>query len=289
VNCDLCGRADAAELFAKAGDAYVRCHGCGLIYLNPQPSDAELAAIYGASYYDAWGIADDAGGVERLKRRTFRTLFERLASRTGCRGGRLLDVGCATGFLLEEARAQGFDPYGVEMSDFSARVAREKIGADRIHRGTLEDASFERSGFDVIVMSDLLEHVRSPSALVRRAGDLLVPSGTLVVVAPDVASLSRRVLGKHWTDFKREHLFYFDRSTLGTMLARAGFDVLEARAFPKYLDLAYVNRQLSTYHTPFFSPLVRGLHALAPVPLRRAVVPVFAGSMMVIARRTTAA
>jgi 2-polyprenyl-3-methyl-5-hydroxy-6-metoxy-1,4-benzoquinol methylase len=286
VSCDLCGSRETAHLFAKAGDTYVRCRACGLIYLDPQPSDAELEAIYGTDYYKAWGIADDAPGVERLKRRTFRALFERLRARTGLREGPLLDVGCATGFLLEEARTHGFDPYGVELSEFAARIARERLGDDRIHRGTLDDSPFQGRSFAVVVMSDLLEHVRSPSALLRRTRDLVADFGALVIVAPNVAALSRRMLGKHWTDFKREHLFYFEPRTLGAMLARSGFELLEARAFPKYLDLAYVHRQLSTYHTPFFSSLVRCLHALAPVPLRRAVVPVFAGSMMIIARKT---
>jgi 2-polyprenyl-3-methyl-5-hydroxy-6-metoxy-1,4-benzoquinol methylase len=288
VACDLCGSRDAAYLFTKDHDTYVRCRACRLIYLDPQPSNAELEAIYGADYYKPWGISEDAAGVERLKKRTFRSLFRRLEARTGIREGPLLEVGCATGFLLEEARARGFDPYGVELSEYSARLAREKLGADRIHQGTLDGNPFQGRSFSAVVMSDVLEHVGSPSALLGRARALLADAGALVIVAPNVAALSRRILGKHWTDFKREHLFYFEPATLGAMLTRTGFEVLEARPFPKYLDLAYVHRQLSTYQTPFFSSLVRCLHAAAPSALRRTSVPVFAGSMLVIARKARA-
>jgi len=289
VACDLCHGRDAAHLFTKEGETYVRCRACGLVYLDPQPSDAQLEIIYGADYYKPWGISEDAAGVERLKKLTFRSLFARLGARTGIREGPLLDVGCATGFLLEEARARGFDPYGVELNEYSARLARQKLGAHRIHQGTLDGGPFQGRSFSVVVMSDVLEHVRSPSALLGQAHRRLADSGALVVVAPNVAALSRRILGKHWTDFKPEHLFYFDPDTLGALLARAGFELLEARPFPKYLDLAYVHRQLSTYRTPFFSSLVRSLHAVAPDALRGIPVPVLAGSMLIIARKARAA
>jgi hypothetical protein len=61
--------------------------------------------------------------------------------------------------------------------------------------------------------------------------------------------------------------------------------VLEARAFPKHLDLHYVDRQLRTYPTPFFTPLVRLLRSISPAPLARMAVPLYAGSMLVLARK----
>jgi 2-polyprenyl-3-methyl-5-hydroxy-6-metoxy-1,4-benzoquinol methylase len=284
VSCDLCGSDRASTWFVKGGDTYVRCRGCNLVYLNPQPSDAELGEIYGDSYYDAWGLDHGEESVARLKRRTFRGLLKQISLVAGA-SGPLLDVGCATGYLLEEARAQGYDPYGVELNPLAARIARERIGVDRIHCGTLEEAGFASGSMRVAVMSDLLEHVRRPSQLLRATRELLSSEGILAIVAPNLGGLSRRLLGPSWTDFKREHLFSFDKKTLSDLLSRNGFRVLKARAFPKHLDLQYVERQLSTYPTPLFTPLVRSLRRIAPGPLARLPVPLYAGSMLVLARK----
>jgi SAM-dependent methyltransferase len=288
VRCNLCEANDAERLFEKHGDTYVRCRRCGLLYLDPQPSEAELSQIYGSRYYDAWGIGDEdaEASVARLKRKTSAGLLERLTRQTGIRDGDLLDLGCATGFLLQEARLKGFEPWGIELNPVSAKRAAESVGADRIHCGTFDDQPFAGRKFRVVVMSDLLEHVRSPRALLARTRTRMESGAALVIVAPNSAGLSRRLLGSRWTDFKREHLYSFDRSTLPALLERESFRVESVRGFPKYLDLAYVDRQLSTYPTPFFTPLVRMLRRLAPAPLAGLPVPLFAGSMIAIARAT---
>jgi 2-polyprenyl-3-methyl-5-hydroxy-6-metoxy-1,4-benzoquinol methylase len=285
VSCELCSAREPIRMFEKHGDTYVRCARCGLLYLDPQPSEAELAAVYGEHYYDAWGGPTAEANIASLKRRTFASLLARVAARTGVEQGRLLDLGCASGYLLEEAAARGFDPYGIEINEFAARKAREKLGADRIHCGTLEDSPYAASSFDAVVMSDLLEHVRSPSAVLRRTIQILRPGGLLIVVAPDAGGLSRRLLGRNWTDFKREHLYSFDRRTLAAMLGRASFQILEIRSFAKYLDLDYVDRQLSTFATPFFTPFVHLLHRVLPRRLARIPVPIVAGSMLALVRK----
>ena len=86
----------------------------------------------------------------------------------------MLDVGCATGYFLEVAQRGGFDPYGVEFSEYAAGIAKEKFGKEKIFHGTLEqfhDAT-GRSGaatFRAIAMSDLIEHVRIPSETLTAA------------------------------------------------------------------------------------------------------------------------
>jgi 2-polyprenyl-3-methyl-5-hydroxy-6-metoxy-1,4-benzoquinol methylase len=283
--CDQCGVAKPAKLFEKGGDTYVRCAGCALVYIDPQPSDAELAAIYGESYYDAWGAGLNAEHVAKLKRRTFALMLERLARRAGVRTGRLLDLGCATGYLLEVARERGFEPFGIELNPFSARQAQLKLGADHVHCGTADDAPFAPGSFQVVVMSDLLEHVRSPRKLLAQTHELLAAEGTLVVAAPNVGGASSKLLRSSWTDYKREHLFYFDKRSLAATLRRASFEVREVRAFPKFLDLAYIRSQLLKYPTPVFTRLVRAICAVLPERATRLALPVFAGSMMAIARK----
>ncbi len=285
MKCDLCGNEAPRELFRKAGDRYVECTKCDLIYLDPQPSDAQLSAIYGDTYYDAWGLGDAENGTKTLKHRTFDHLLSRAVKASGKRAGRLLDIGCATGYLLEVAKKRGFDPYGVELNAFSAKQAKALFGDEHIHCGELDTAPFAAESFDVIVMSDLLEHVRQPSVLLEKARRLLKPGGALTVMAPNVGGLSHKVLRQNWTDFKTEHLFYFTPATLSRALAQAGFKVADVGAFPKFLTVDYIHRQLTHHRTPVFTEIAQVLHNVLPKRLQKLTFPIFAGSMLATAIR----
>ena len=114
-------------MFDKVDHHFVRCDACALERIDPQPTNETLAAIYGQHYYDAWGLDQDAEVVSDFKKRTFAHVLERLPVKEGP----LLDCGAATGFLLEVARERGYQPYGVELSEFGAAELARKFGADR--------------------------------------------------------------------------------------------------------------------------------------------------------------
>src|SRR5262245_46972880 len=125
VPCQVCDGTRFVPLFEKDGHAFVRCADCSLERIDPQPSDATLAAIYGEQYYDAWGLQVDAGQVERMKMGTFRRI---IASVDSLRPGvRVLDCGAATGFLMAAARDAGYEPYGVELSEFGGQKIAERF------------------------------------------------------------------------------------------------------------------------------------------------------------------
>src|SRR5581483_10585275 len=130
--CEVCGSCAFAFRFEKAQHRFVRCDRCGLERIDPQPTDETLAAIYGKHYYDAWGLHRDEELVRQLKRGTFGFVLANLHAPRA--GARLLDCGAATGFLLEVAKERGWEPYGVELSDFGAEAIAKKFGANRIFR-----------------------------------------------------------------------------------------------------------------------------------------------------------
>jgi len=109
VPCNLCGADDAAPVLTKHGFTIVRCRQCGLTYVTPRPTAAELVALYGnEGYYrnlnaSPFGYPDYLGERWLLERLVVRRLAE-IERRVGGRR-RLLDVGCATGVLVEAAGA----------------------------------------------------------------------------------------------------------------------------------------------------------------------------------------
>src|SRR6266511_4364475 len=165
----------------------VRCEGCGLRYLNPRPTPAEIGRYYPERYYaptprkkrteferslkrlsgrvkrwimeDFYGYpASSAPGLWRSLRKGLlwpektRRVFRGKNTIPWVGQGRLLDVGCGTGVNLQTFQEQGWDVYGVEISEVAAAQARERVG-DRIHTGTTEDAPFKEEFFDLIVLS----------------------------------------------------------------------------------------------------------------------------------------
>jgi 2-polyprenyl-3-methyl-5-hydroxy-6-metoxy-1,4-benzoquinol methylase len=203
----------------------VRCRACGLVRVDPQPVLNASRHIYEG---DAYGFerssqADDFGGDGIPHAQRVLAELESLG-----RGGRLLDVGCATGDFLLAVRERGWEPVGVELSAHAAAVGRRR-GLD-VRVGTLAEANFGPASFDVVTMLDVIEHLGDPLAELRQVHRLLRPGGILCVETPNWDSVYRRLLGRRWAALQpRLHLLYFDQRTAAEMLRRAGFDPVLTR------------------------------------------------------------
>lgn len=246
-----------------------------------------MAEIYQREYYDAWGIQHDEATTRHLKRATFERLIGPLRHELGERP-RLLDCGAATGYLMEVAAEAAMEPYGVELSEFGARCIAEKFGPGRVFCGPFEQASFEgadREFFDVITMIDFIEHVRDPAAILAKAYRLLRPGGRILMLTPNAASLSRRLMGPRWLHYKIEHLSYFTPAGLSRCLERSGFTRARVGAAWKTMNIHYVAHQLARYPHPVLTPVVAGLHRLGTAGLRRALFRVTFGEMLAEARK----
>jgi 2-polyprenyl-3-methyl-5-hydroxy-6-metoxy-1,4-benzoquinol methylase len=147
---------------------------------------------------------------------------------------RVLDVGCATGFLGEALAAQGCVTTGVEIDPAAAEKARahleEVVEADLNVSGL--DELFPGREFDVVVFGDVLEHLIDPDAVLRSALPLLVSGGAVVISIPNVThgSLRLALLQGRW-DYRetglldRTHLRYFSRKSVIQMVADAGLHI----------------------------------------------------------------
>jgi SAM-dependent methyltransferase len=167
------------------------------------------------------------------------------------KGGRLLDVGCASGSFLEEAAAYGWEVTGVEPSREHFEIAREKLaGKGTLICNTLQEAGLARSSFDVLTLWDVLEHVPDPGGFMARCASFLRPGGYLFLNVPDLDSLPARLLRERWPLFLPEHLNYFNRSSLRACGERAN---LVWRNFGRRwasFSLEYVLYRLSQHAFP---------------------------------------
>lgn len=151
---------------------------------------------------------------------------------------RVLDVGCASGYLAEALGAQGNKVSGVELDPEAAEKARPFL--DRLVVGNVEDldlvAEFGPGEFDVLVFADVLEHVKDPVDVLRRSRPLLAEGGYAVLSIPNVAHGSVRLaLLRGRFDYQPlgllddTHLRFFTRSSLDRMVVDAGFVAVDTR------------------------------------------------------------
>ena len=286
--CVVCGNAGCRPLFRNLRQSrfsVARCPECGLEFLAPQPDWEEITKIYSADYYTPWDMKRSENQITaRMKRLTFARRLREL--RRFVSSGPILDVGTATGFFLDEVIAEGsFVPYGVELSEYAGGIARDKFGAQRIHIGTIETAPFPPGFFSAVAMSDLIEHVCDPAAVLRRVHELLKPGGIAMIMTPDTTSISRRLMGSRWTQFKLEHLFYFSPANLGRMAAGCGFHVLSVQRARKVMTLKYLRDQFQVYRHPVLTPLSRGLGWILK-PWEDRPFPITMGEMLVFLQKS---
>jgi 2-polyprenyl-3-methyl-5-hydroxy-6-metoxy-1,4-benzoquinol methylase len=160
-------------------------------------------------------------------------------------GARVLDVGCATGYLAAELSCRGCIVDGIEFDPAAAQQARAHCREVTV--GDLEApetrAEVQRmlagagvGGPDFIICADVLEHLRDPSTALAWLRTLLAPGGRAVISVPNIAHWTgRRALLRgrfDYTDFglfDRTHLRFFTRASAAELARRAGFAVRAER------------------------------------------------------------
>jgi len=127
-------------------------------------------------------------------------------------GRSILDVGCGNGSFVDAAMVQGYKIRGIERSQSAVDVAQGfNLPVQNIDFFSSE---IKESSFDVLTMFEVIEHLPEPVRFLNRAEHVVKPGGLIYIKTPNFNSLDRRVFGKKWSVFHREHLTYFMPATL---------------------------------------------------------------------------
>jgi 2-polyprenyl-3-methyl-5-hydroxy-6-metoxy-1,4-benzoquinol methylase len=209
------------------------CRSCGLARSAPAVGIDDIEALYRDVEDPEYFASEDE------RREQFRRDLERLEERGLARPpGRLLEIGSSVGLFLDEARRRGWDAVGIEPSRWAAQSAAAR-GLE-VFNGTLEEFDGEQGSFDVVASWDVLEHLEDPLGALRRACELLVPGGLLVITTVNMGGFGRRLFRGRWPWFMRMHLHYFTRESLTRMVRAAGFEEIATSTEAKTLKLGYV-------------------------------------------------
>jgi 2-polyprenyl-3-methyl-5-hydroxy-6-metoxy-1,4-benzoquinol methylase len=206
--CPACDAADGRPFAEKNSHHILSCRSCATLYT----SDREQKA------YDGW-YSDEHASAAFLEKRLDEIVARFASSR---QTGRLLDVGFGAGDLLESARRAGWQVTGVETARDAVEHVRKR-GIEVFH-GVLRDAPYEPASFDVVIATELFEHVIDVRPLLVDIERVLRPGGLLWATTPHGRGISARLLGASWSVIAPpEHVQLFSVRGLRTLLHGAGF------------------------------------------------------------------
>jgi len=147
----------------------------------------------------------------------FRRRLQRLAQVLPGRG-RLLDLGCADGFFLELARAEGWQVFGIEVSRPMAEEASQKLGIPIV--SSLQE--LPRQPFDAITLWEVIEHLPEPVITLSQLREWLHPGGVLMLSTPNAGHWQAVRAPDRWTACRPPaHLVLFTADSLHLALKKA--------------------------------------------------------------------
>ncbi len=225
IACNLCGSREKAVIATR--DRWLNplnnviCTHCGLIRVDPMPTDAELERYY-TDHYRLHYQSTLEPTPKTIDRGT-KSAKARLSnlSKLIPSGGRVLDIGAGGGEFLAEAKRLGFEVEGVEPSVGFARYAEKAYGV-KVHNAPLMKIDFGGRKFDLIHSFHVFEHLRDPLASMKLVHALLVPGGYFYIAVPNMAE-DRTPTGM----FHFAHVHGFTHQTLRMMAAKAGFEWID--------------------------------------------------------------
>ncbi len=263
------------------------CLKCGVVFAEDYLEDK--SGIYG-DFYATWGkdLEDKTGLIAEAKKRSFRHQLKSLTRFINPSKKKILDVGTGGGFFLEEAKKAGFDCFGLDISPFACGLAKKNFG-EKIFCGTIEEANYPDSFFDAVCLLDVLEHISNPKKIIQEIWRITKPGGLLFIVSPNHNSLSRKVFGRNWFQYKHEHVFYFNKNSFQIIAQKNGFDLEIFKLNIKNFSIGYYQQYFKKYKMKGFAKIFLFLSRFMPEWLLKLSLPnPITGEFLAIAKKRQA-
>lgn len=209
---------------------YKQCERCNAVFATYNPEDSFMSRIYPENYYSFHDSQRDSRLVQSaryfLALFRYRTVLSRMTTRTP----RILDIGCGDGALLRffKRRLRHARITGLDSSVKAVQVCIESGVPARVVDIETADAFDAESRYDLIVMNQVLEHLRDPRAVLNRIRELLDVGGLLSLETPAHGSIDHRVFKRrYWAGYHiPRHFWIFDETSLRELLELCGLSVV---------------------------------------------------------------
>lgn len=210
--------------------AIVRCRNCGLVFSRDILPDETLSRLYAQS------TVTFAEYTDIIRKDYWRCIEPHLSS--GNKGA-VLEIGCSSGFFLEELMDRDFEKiFGCEPSIKAKEMARPDVGKN-ITAGFFTGNLYAPDMFDLVCSFQTLDHLTNPLAVLRAIYRIVKPGGLVYFVTHDVDAFQAKLLGNKSPIMDIEHIYLFNKSTLRRLLETTGFNVLEIAGLRNSYPLDY--------------------------------------------------
>lgn len=231
-SCIICNK-KIFSIWAKK-DSFVarKCTNCGMISINPRPSNADVEKFYQGYYI----IRQDKQKLWKQREQAY--LIDRDFILNFLNKGKILDVGCSGGHFLSTFNSKNWKKFGVEIEQSPADHAR-KLGID-VKVGDLTELNFSQK-FDLVMMRGVIEHFSDPLSILKKCAQITKIGGYLYITATPVGdSFAFDVFREKWNQFVPPlHLHFFTVKQLSKILKKLDFELVSEHY--QYEETPYAN------------------------------------------------
>lgn len=238
VKCNNCGSKEYSTLLTIEKEiinntctfSIVKCKKCGLVYSTPRLSKKSLSIIYDQSYDEVENVVEH---VNKIKSNNFiRRIYNIITAEY--RGevirkatGKVLDIGCGRGMLLEEIKERGCEVYGTEVNPKSQKICEKK--GIKFYSGEVEELKFDDNFFDTVILWHVVEHLEKPQQTIQEILRILKPGGRLFISTPNIKSYLRKIFGEFWIAWYIPcHLYYFSKDSIVNLFKQTDFKITKS-------------------------------------------------------------
>ena len=236
-NCPVCNNQNSSQVYVIREHTYYSCNSCGMLYLsNKGDTFGSGDQQYGADYFkdtlkESMSGYMDYSKQSRPLRMNFKILLSRILPYLPTDTPQsMLDVGCAYGYFLDEARKLGLSVHGLDISESAIQWMEKHLDI----KGTVGLSSDAPNGpFDLITAVEVIEHTHDPHSFLDDLYGRLKKGGVLVITTGANDTLIPQLIGKRWWYLNPpDHCSIFSRSALKKLITDKGFNILEHSLIP---------------------------------------------------------
>lgn len=261
-----------------------KCHSCGFVFTRKYPEEEQIGRYYDSSGYVAHD--DKAPGIvnriyEVVRKIMLRKKRKLVTEITGLAGGRVLDIGCGTGYFAFAMKEAGWIAEGIEPNLKARDHCKTNFGINVIDPSAINSLPSEQ--YDCITFWHVLEHLHDPSGYASEVQRLLKPGGVCITALPNSSSYDSDFYGKNWAGFDvPRHLWHFTPETIDLFASKTGFVINGKKRLP--FDVFYIS-VLSEKHKGVVFPLLKGMARGSWFALKACIRPDKNSSLIYIMKR----
>ncbi len=232
--CAICNKYSATFYTNTNSYDILKCHYCKAGFLSRMPTKKVLHDFYSNFTYDTGFIN------EKLIRKEATNVLKNLKKYKG----KLLDIGSGAGFFIHEAQKMGWSCLGIETSKKLVDYGKVYLNINIIH-GDFLNINLKNEKYDVIILSQIIEHITEPYKMLNKVYSYLSKGGILYIATPNFNSHLSKVLKVNFPYLSPpEHVIFYSPKTLYFLLQKTGFQRMKIRTYGYPQDLSGIIKKL---------------------------------------------